>query len=81
MIARPIQSRSLHEIIYDIMQCGNFILLTPGGFPIVIDSSVLEELTDGMIEAIGSPKIAASCESLSDLLIKYQRDAYLGTLP
>jgi len=69
MIARPIKSSALDRIIYKIMQCGTFVLFAPDTqFPIVLHQETLDHLPDGMLEALGEPKIADNIESFSRLL-------------
>lgn len=51
------------------MALDNFILYTPEGlYPIVLDESVIANLPEGMIEAIGNPKIAKEKKEFYDLL-------------
>jgi len=69
MISRPIKSKFLDEIIYNVMQCGDFIFYAPDGeFPIVLNSGVTSNLPEGMLESLGEPRIAESLESFSCLL-------------
>ena len=59
MIARPLRCDVLLDVVYKVMQCGNFILFSSdGGIPIVIDINVLDELPDDMLESLKPPRLA-----------------------
>jgi len=69
MISRPIESNSLSRIIYEIMQSGRFIFFaTDANFPIILHPEVIEHLPEGMLDALGEPKVADSPEVFSRLL-------------
>ena len=69
MISRPVKSRFLDRIIYDIMRLGNFVLYAPDGeFPVVSDTETSLHLPEGMLESLGEPRTAESAEALSRLL-------------
>lgn len=58
LVSRPVQDPQFIKLVYRIMQCGKFLLYAPGGsFPIVLDSSVAEELPEGMENALGKVRI------------------------
>lgn len=69
MIARPIKSKFLDRLIYDIMRSANYILCAPGGsFPIVLSPETSDHLPEGMTGSLGEPRIAENAESFSQLL-------------
>jgi hypothetical protein len=68
-ISRPINSRVLDRIIYEIMQYGNFIFFAVDGrFPIVLNSKVPNHLPDGIIELLGEPQVAENLDAFFHLL-------------
>ena len=68
-ISRPIKSITLYRIIFEIMKCGNFIFFAPDAqFPIILNDAVINHLPEGMLTALGKPKIANSFESFSSFL-------------
>lgn len=69
MISRPVMSKFLVKIVYDVMRCGNCVLYTTNGmFPIILSSEILLQLSGDMLESIGEPRVAVSLESFSFLL-------------
>ena len=69
MISRPIKSKELENIIYRIMELGNFIFFVPdANYPIILKQDIENNLPDGMVESLGKPKIAKSEIEFSDLL-------------
>ncbi|MCL2365093.1 MAG: hypothetical protein FWC71_10575 [Defluviitaleaceae bacterium] len=69
MIAKPLVSPNLNQIIYEIMQCGRFIFFAPDAkFPIVLDSEVMDHLPIDMLDALGKPKLADNPIMFSRLL-------------
>lgn len=71
MIARPVKDMELTNIIYKIMELGNFVLYTPDGlYPIVLREEMEKELPIGMIEALGKSKSAANKIEFADLVNK-----------
>ena len=68
-VLRPCKDEALGNLLFEIMALDNFILYTPEGlYPIVLDESVIANLPEGMIEAIGNPKIAKEKKEFYDLL-------------
>ena len=68
-VSRPCKDEALGNLLFEIMALDNFILYTPEGlYPIVLDESVIANLPEGMIEAIGNPKIAKEKKEFYDLL-------------
>jgi hypothetical protein len=69
MISRPIKSKELENIIYRIMELGNFIFfVSDGNYPIMLKQDIENNLPDGMVESLGKPKIAKSEMEFSNLL-------------
>ena len=68
-VLRPCKDEALGNLLFEIMALDNFILYMPEGlYPIVLDESVIANLPEGMIEAIGNPKIAKEKKEFYDLL-------------
>ena len=68
-VLRPCKAEELANLLFEIMALDNFILYTPEGrYPIVLNKSVISNLPEGMIEAIGNPKIAKDKKEFYDLL-------------
>ena len=69
MIARPLQSVRLNELLFRILKLGNFILFAPdGAFPIARVADIAVHLPPGMMRAIGVPRIAHTRVELEGLL-------------
>lgn len=70
-VSRPDKDVELINIIYKIMELGNFVFYTADGlYPIVLREIVEKELPKDMIEALGKPKLAINKISFMDLVNK-----------
>jgi len=71
MISRPIQCDTLSNVLFEVMQCGNFIFFTSDGvLPIVITPCIVDELPVGMIDSLGYPRLAENLTTFSQILTK-----------
>ncbi|WP_127130306.1 hypothetical protein [Pseudoflavitalea rhizosphaerae] len=68
-ISRPCSGPDLCELIYQLMQTGNFIFFEPDGkYAIILSANIEAHLPPEMIETLGKPKTAVSKEHFFELL-------------
>jgi len=67
-VDKPCADLRLWQALVSLLRMGSFFLFGPGSPPIVADPGVAASLPDEIIEALGSPKLAATAEDVLRVL-------------
>jgi len=68
MIARPANSPELWQGLLDILRCTSGVLFWPGGGAVVANESVVQNLPESVIEAVGVPTVVHEPEEIPRLI-------------